>query len=147
MNFRFTVQGIPVAQPRQRMRNAGKFIQNYTPKAHPVTQWKKSILMEFVRLRETFLIPSANTPLEISLHFIMPRPKAHFRSNGELRADMPLWHVARPDTDNLAKSVLDALKDAGGYHDDSQVSILHISKRYSADYRERCGVIITCQEV
>lgn len=35
----------------------------------------------------------------------------------------------KPDTDNIVKAVLDALNGAA-YHDDSQVTTLHVYKRY-----------------
>ena len=39
-------------------------------------------------------------------------------------------HVGRPDCDNLAKAILDALQDAGVLDEDSQVCRCHVSKVY-----------------
>lgn len=38
----------------------------------------------------------------------------------------------KPDTDNIVKAVLDALNGAA-YHDDSQVTTLHVYKRYGIE--------------
>lgn len=38
------------------------------------------------------------------------------------------WRTQRPDLDNLSKSVLDALTDAGSWADDNQVTLLRLAK-------------------
>ena len=127
-----TVLGKPIAQPRQRMRNAGKFIQSYTPKAHPVTAWKQAIKVAYLANKDGKPFDKGD-PIRIRINFWMPRPKAHFRANGDLKAGSPKYHVSRPDTDNLAKAVLDALQGAGAFHDDSQVAKLTATKCYGRD--------------
>ena len=59
-------------------------------------------------------------PLEVSLYFGFPNIQA---DKGKV---MPM--TTKPDADNLAKAVLDALTDLGFWGDDSQIVVLHISK-------------------
>jgi Holliday junction resolvase RusA-like endonuclease len=85
----------------------------------------------------------------VSIYFGMLRPKAHYRSGGRLREESPKWHTAKPDVDNLAKAVLDALVDAQLFHDDAQVVRLMVTKRYtdSMDTGEPItGATITIEE-
>ena len=83
-------------------------------------------------------------PVRVKLAFVFKRPKSHFRSNGvELRPEAPAKHTARPDADNLAKAVLDALTQLGGFwKDDSQVAVLAIYK----DYGNQAGAFVEIKE-
>ena len=50
-------------------------------------------------------------------------------TRGALRKGIPERHIYKPDADNLAKFVMDALNGTY-YKDDSQVCALHVMKRY-----------------
>ena len=69
-------------------------------------------------------------PLSVRLVFGMLRPKAHFKSI-YVRPNAPKWHTSKPDADNLAKAVLDALVDCKVIDDDKRVALLYASKSYS----------------
>jgi Holliday junction resolvase RusA-like endonuclease len=71
--------------------------------------------------------------LAATLWFVLPRPDSHWRANGELRKTA--MEYPRQDVDNLAKGVLDALNTLA-YHDDSQVTDLHVMKRYANQEEE-----------
>lgn len=82
-------------------------------------------------------------PLSVSLRFGLLRPKGHYGKRG-LLPSAPAFPVGKPDTDKLARSVLDALAtDAGVILDDSRVVILKASKHYA----DAPGVLITITEV
>jgi Holliday junction resolvase RusA-like endonuclease len=59
-----------------------------------------------------------------------PRPKAHYRSNGDLKPNAPSFHVSKPDTENCSKAILDSLTQVGVWRDDSQVCSLRTRKQY-----------------
>ena len=59
-------------------------------------------------------------PLEVSLYFGFPNIQA---DKGKVK---PM--TTKPDFDNLAKSVLDAMTDLGFWVDDSQIVYGHVSK-------------------
>lgn len=65
----------------------------------------------------------------LTLEFHMPRPKAHYRKNGDLRPDAPDLHTKKPDLDKLLRCVKDALSGIA-YRDDAQVYGVNTMKRY-----------------
>lgn len=56
----------------------------------------------------------------MSAIFYMPRPKLHFKSNGELKADAPFFHAKLGDADKLLRACGDALTKIC-YDDDSLI--------------------------
>jgi len=127
----FFVAGLPKAQPRAKARAFGKFAQVYNPKT--ADDWKMIVRHEARRAWEASGDPSPwSGPLRVDLTFYFPRPKDHFRANGELKPTAPVWHTAKPDRDNLDKGVLDALTTLGLWSDDKQVCHGFIRKLYSA---------------
>lgn len=68
-------------------------------------------------------------PIRLHLIFYMPRPKNHFRSNGQLKDWAPQWHTSRPDVLKLTRAVEDALTGVI-WKDDSQIVDEHIEKPY-----------------
>ena len=60
------------------------------------------------------------------------RPASHLTRSGALRKGVPERHVYKPDTDNLAKFIMDALNGVY-YKDDSQIYSLQVAKRYGED--------------
>lgn len=132
--YQFRVYHEPVAQPRQRHRvvkkkNGDCFASNYLPKdakIHAFKQAVKDSVGAFGDLLEG--------PLSLRLHFYMKRPQAHYRSSGELKDWAPVYKIAKPDSDNLAKGVCDALNGLV-WKDDSQVVELHIVKMFASDTR------------
>ncbi len=73
-----------------------------------------------------------NDAIEVAFLFIMPRPKAHFRTGKfahEMREDAPLFHTKKPDVLKLSRSTEDALTNVI-WTDDSITSVLHAKKVY-----------------
>lgn len=81
------------------------------------------------------------TPLILHIDFHMPRPKAHYRKNGELKPGAPKWHTSKPDGLKLRRSTEDALTGVA-WHDDSNV-VNGSERKIYATYP---GAIITIQE-
>ena len=69
-------------------------------------------------------------PLNVVIDAVFERPKSHMRKAG-VKADAP--KLPRPDVDNIAKAVLDALQDVMG--DDSLVGRLVVEKSYGQEAR------------
>lgn len=74
-------------------------------------------------------------PVAVQLEFVMPRPK----NLPKTRPTPPA--IKRPDSDKLARAILDAITGAA-IHDDSQVTDLRATKRI-AEPDEQAGVTIT----
>jgi Holliday junction resolvase RusA-like endonuclease len=69
-------------------------------------------------------------PLSVVIDAVFARPKSHLRKSG-VKPDAP--KLPRPDVDNLAKAVLDALQDVVG--DDTNVARLVVEKSYGTEAR------------
>lgn len=68
--------------------------------------------------------------VRVELAFHMPRLKGHFRANGEVKANAPVHHTKKPDSDKLTRCVFDALTGVA-WMDDSQVANYSARKFYS----------------
>ena len=127
----FFVAGLPKAQPRARARAFGRFARVYNPSGKH-DDWKMIVRCEARKAWESSGDPRPwEGPLCVNLTFYFPRPKGHFRSNGELKPNSPVWHTVKPDRDNSDKAVLDTLTNLGLWHDDKQVCDGTIRKLYS----------------
>lgn len=113
----FRVPGTPVAQPRHRASCRGGFARIYLPKDHAVHEWKRAI--HVCVEREIKKIGAIEGPVRLELLFSF---------EAKTRASMNQWRTKKPDIDNLAKAVMDALTDAGAWQDDSQVVCMHCAK-------------------
>lgn len=127
--IRFTVNAIPIAQPRQRHRvlTAGgrTFAQNYTPAKHPVQDFKASVRMAFAAVYSGAPIEGA---IVLRVVFLFPRPgRLRWKSKPMPRSQ----HVAKPDLDNAIKSIKDSLKSLA-WNDDSQVQRFEAEKWYAS---------------
>lgn len=149
------VPGEPVAQPRQRHRIVGKganaFVQNYTPKDHPVNAFKAAIQraakdagLACLKCNGRGFIPpwdvecdclrfSSSTnpivgPLKVDIVAVFPRQSAKVWKTRL----MPRYrHTTKPDRDNVEKAIYDALTGLV-WRDDSQVCAGSIEKWHAA---------------
>lgn len=103
------VHGIPEAQQRPRW-GSGRFFS-------PKTAWWKACVMQARFAKQPMLLG----PVGLIISFYFPRPKS--------RPD-DVWHVVKPDGDNVEKATWDALKTAGWFKDDCQVAVWSSEKRY-----------------
>lgn len=126
MAVTFTIAGQPVPQPRPRVSTAGGFARAYVPSKHPVHLYRQSLA---AAARGAGLTPTGE-PLNVVIDAVFERPKSHMRKSG-LKADAP--RLPRPDVDNIAKAVLDALQDVIG--DDTNVARLVVEKSYGTEAR------------
>lgn len=82
-------------------------------------------------------------PVLVSVWFSFARPKSHYGARG-LRPSAPREHTQVPDLSKLARSLEDAMTDAGVWRDDSQVV------RYGAlekHWGEWSGAIVRVEEL
>jgi Holliday junction resolvase RusA-like endonuclease len=126
----FFVTGFPKGQPRPRAfaRNmgGGKFAARVYDSG-TAEGWKAQVA---IAAQSQIPITPLECPVFVRMKFFMPRPKYHSGKNG-LKENAPVWFCAKPDADNLAKAVLDALTQLGLWKDDSQVVRLVIWKDYT----------------
>jgi Holliday junction resolvase RusA-like endonuclease len=122
----FTVAGQPVPQPRPRVSTAGGFARAYVPGKHPVHAYREAI----AAAARGAGLTATGEPLNVVIDAVFERPKSHLRKAG-VKPDAP--KLPRPDVDNIAKAVLDALQDVMG--DDSLVGRLVVEKSYGPEAR------------
>jgi Holliday junction resolvase RusA-like endonuclease len=70
-------------------------------------------------------------PVAVRILATFARPKAHYgtgRNAGVLKDWAPVWHDQAPDSDKVARLLLDAMTIAGVYWDDAQVAVLRVEK-------------------
>jgi len=126
----FTVLGKPHHQQRHRHFKRANFSGTYDP--------SKEDKKDFLWVAEGFKPDTPfECPIELTIDLFFPRPKFHYRTgkySGVLKDNAPMWHTVRPDTDNLAKFVMDSLNKKF-WKDDSYISVLIVFKRYSENPR------------
>ena len=122
----FNVEITPVAKGRARYARRGNFVSTYTPKK---TKDYETVIREqavlFMGEEKTL-----ETPVSVSIEFSMPMPKSTAKKLLEAHLNGSIRHTKKPDLDNLAKAVLDAMNGVV-FLDDSQIVKLTLSKRYS----------------
>lgn len=128
-SIEFFVIGEPKAQPRAKAfaRQFGAKWQARVYDPGTAEGWKGQIALA---AKPHMPEQPLEGPIQLILAFMTPRPKSHFTKKG-LRPNAEFWNVKKPDLDNYAKAVMDALTCLGVWKDDSQVSSLQITKRYT----------------
>jgi len=117
----FTVPGEPVPQPRPRVSTRGGFARAYVPSTHPVHAYRAAIAEEAAKAG----LEQTGEPVEVIVDAVFARPKSHMTRKG-VKPTAP--QLPRPDVDNVAKAILDALQDVMG--DDTNVRRLVVEKSY-----------------
>lgn len=117
-----TVPGDPIAQKRHRHTGKGKFVRTYDPSSKDKENFLKAFKSEGP-------IPKLEGALSMTCLFVFDRPKSHLLKSGKLNSRAPIDKTSKPDVDNLAKLVKDAL-NGHAYRDDSQVTQLTVVKEY-----------------
>jgi crossover junction endodeoxyribonuclease RusA len=123
----YFVEGVPVAQPRVKARAIGKQARVYTPDT--ADKWKAA-----VKASTRIKLKVRQGRYSLFLNFCLPRPKAHYRTGKNshlLRDAAPEHHAQKPDVDNLAKAVIDAMVDSGRVDDDCYLTSLTVTKEWS----------------
>lgn len=128
--LKFKIIGQPIAKGRPRFFRAGSYTGTYTPAN--TRRWEEFVHFQAIQYRPKSLWQG---PIAMTLIFLMPRPKSLPKK--------VVHHIKKPDLDNLAKSVKDALQGII-YRTDSQIVTLNIEKKYAVD---EYGVEIEMEEV
>ena len=115
------IPGDPVAQPRPKVSTRGGFARAYVDKKHPIHDFKQAVRLAYVNAGGEIL----DGPVHVSVSCWFARPKSHSKK----RSEQLEQKITKPDSDNLAKAILDGLNGIA-YHDDSQVYSLAVKKWY-----------------
>lgn len=107
----FTYNLRPFPAPRPRVTKWG----TYNPPEY--TEFKDTI-KALTKIEQKF---EGAIEMEIVFQFKIPK------SWSKTKKSSAYWHTQKPDADNLAKSIKDALNGLV-YHDDSQICVLEVVK-------------------
>jgi Holliday junction resolvase RusA-like endonuclease len=128
----FFVPGKPVAQSRPRFARRGNFVATYdAAPAKDYKSWVKSCALDYMQAFNINMF-TRDIPLVMVLVVNVDRPKSKKKA---------MFVVTKPDCDNFAKGIMDALESIL-YTADQQIVRLVVSKHYS----DRPGVTVTIQE-
>ena len=132
-----TIPGKPFAKQRPRASRRGRFTTIYTPKE--TVDYENLVKYSYFQENGSVLLEG---PLEAEIIGTFPVPTSVSNKQKNLMLEGKVQHTKKPDCDNMAKIVLDALNEVA-FHDDSQIVDLHIKKQYG----ESPNVQITIKEI
>jgi len=118
MTESFFIPGKPIAKKRPRFMWKGTI---YNEQVTEETSWKLQAMQHINKPMDGALL--------LDVLFVMPIPKSWSKTKREKAAHFTIWHIKKPDLDNLVKFVKDCLNGLA-WHDDKQVAILNAFKRY-----------------
>lgn len=108
----------PGPQGSKRHVGGGRLIEA----SKKVAPWRAAVAVAIAeKWSEELEIISFDTPVEVAIHFYLPKPTS-------VKRDYP---SVPPDLDKLARSTLDGLVQGGALKDDSLVCRLILSKDYA----------------
>ena len=127
----FTVSGVPKPGGSKRafvkFAKSGKAYANITDDSGKGgTDWRGDVKSAALA---AYRGDPMDTPLSLTVVFIMPRPSAHWRKNGALKPNAPSFHAVKPDATKLLRSLEDALTGII-WRDDSRIVEQNVTKRY-----------------
>lgn len=135
----FTVPGKPQGKARPRVVRQGGVTRSFTP--------EKTVLYEnwirtcYQQAAGEYRFPD-DAPLELVVTAAFPVPKSFSRRKREGCLSGLIRPTGKPDCDNIAKSVADALNGVA-YRDDSRVCKLTVMKKYG----EAEGLKVVVREI
>lgn len=121
-SIKLSIGGCPYSQPAPRIHNipTGRGAILYDPAEGGKKELRRLVRGVLGLGNEEYLFPPMS-PIKVeSLHFLIPRPKYHFKAGkprciDNLKAEYQGFFVpvvVKPDIDNLEKFLFDALKGA-----------------------------------
>jgi Holliday junction resolvase RusA-like endonuclease len=121
-----TIYGAPVGKARPRIYTRNGRAMAYTPK--PTADYERTIKGAAREAMGT--TTPYNGAVSVSIHAWYAIPSSWSKIRQSMAAIGAIAPCVKPDVDNVAKTVLDALNGVV-YADDSQVVALDMSKTYS----------------
>ena len=135
--IQFTVPGEPVGKGRPRVVRNGGITRTYTPEK--TASYENLVKLEFQR-QGGRMLKDGLVKVWINADFGIPRSVS--KRKREAMIGGAIRPTKKPDADNIAKVICDALNGLA-WRDDSQVVMLHVEKRFAEEPR----VCVTITEV
>jgi len=133
--YSLIIPGKPMGKQRPRFSSFGKFTKVYTPKEtlDKEKEIKKLFLQKYPK-HDT--IESA---IKVEVIAYMYIPKSTSKKKKQMMLNDDIKSIIKPDVDNIAKLILDALNGLA-FKDDKQIVELVCYKRYSDEPRSEITI-------
>lgn len=131
----FAVPGTPVGKGRPKFSRRGNYTTTYTPEK--TVNFENLVKLSFMQAE----CKKLEGTLSAVITACFPIPKSVSKKMRQQMEEGYELHSKKPDADNIAKSVLDALNGIA-FDDDSQVAVLSVIKRYAVEPK----TIVSIQE-
>ena len=127
----FKFYGEPVGKGRPKITTRGQFAHAYTP--HKTKEFEEAIRFEFLASTcEKLPVYPKGVPIKIEMEFGFEVPKSYSQKKRKQCLLGIVQHTKRPDADNIAKAVCDAL-NGYAFEDDSQIVFMQLEKIYAKE--------------
>ena len=126
--IKFIVLGKPVGKQRPRFSRTCKGVRTYTPRK---TQEYEDLVRISYRAVSKQKLEGA---ISATIYGYFEPPKSISKKQREQMLKGDISYIKKIDSDNLAKSILDALNGVA-YDDDAQVCLLIVQKLYAETAR------------
>lgn len=130
--IRFTVPGKPQGKARARTVYNPKQKRSYSYTPDNTVLYENLVKTRYLEVTDKKY--ENKEPLHIAITAFYEPPKSVSKKRMELMLAGYEKPCKKPDIDNIAKVILDALNDVA-YHDDTQVISLCMQKKYSKEAR------------
>lgn len=143
MKIKVVVHGDPMGKQRPKATTIGGHARVYTPKN--TVQYESKVISAYKeQCGGNLAFPNPNQEISACIIAYFKIQKQHYgkkglNKSGTEKLSGEIKPTMKPDCDNIAKIVLDALNGLA-FHDDSQITDLQVCKRYSIQPRVLVGL-------
>lgn len=121
--FQFEIYGAPIPQAQTQFNRKSGHCYDPTAKKKSLMQWQMTSYAPTKPL---------TCPVKVDLTFYFPVPKSTSGAKKRQMLNQVICHIKKPDADNCAYLVTNAMKKIF-YEDDSQIVDLSVHKRYGEE--------------
>ena len=125
MEIKFTVPGSCVGKQRPKFSSRGNFVRAYTQTK--TVNYENLVKMSYYNTN--MFRNKLEGAIKATVVAVYPIPESVSKSNKKKMLNGELPYIKKPDVDNIAKSIFDALNNIA-YNDDNQINEINVKKIY-----------------
>lgn len=126
--IKFTIPGEPAGKARPKFSTFNGHVRAITPKQ--TVSYENLVKLSFGQAYPGAKPIEKDVPLLVTITAFFKIPASVSKKKRQEMLDFKISPTKKPDCDNIAKAVLDALNGIA-YYDDSQIVTLTVDKLYS----------------
>ena len=108
--------------------------------------WREAVASEAARVMREREYDLIEGPVAVDGLLFFPRPKSHYKANGELKEGAPRYKESAPDLDKLQRALGDAMS-AVVFRDDARIAWWNIRKLYVNEDFKQPGILLTIRRL